>query len=108
MTEGEETTVDDPTKGFMESAPQPIETDYELGQDNVSPFGLEIHNPVFPISALAIARFVLITLMWTFMIFHLTVSALMLPLQISERFRWALWSDSSVHGCRKYSIKASM
>ncbi len=64
MTEGEETTVEDPTKGFMENVPQPIETDYELGQDNVSPFGLEIHNPVFPISALAIAGFVLITLMF--------------------------------------------
>ena len=24
-----------------------FETEYELGQDNVRPFGLDIHNPVF-------------------------------------------------------------
>ena len=35
-----------------------IETDYEIGQDNivakVGPFGLDIHNPVFFISGLAV------------------------------------------------------
>ena len=25
-------------------------TDYEVGQDNIQPFGLDIHNPVFVIS----------------------------------------------------------
>jgi BCCT family betaine/carnitine transporter len=43
-----------------------IETDYEIGQDNIStqigPFGLDIHNPVFAISGLTIVAFVLITL----------------------------------------------
>jgi len=39
-----------------------IETDYEIGQDNiqakVGPFGLDIHNPVFVISGLVIIAFV--------------------------------------------------
>ncbi len=39
-------------------------TDYEIGQDNISPFGLDIHNPVFLISGLSIIAFVLITLMF--------------------------------------------
>ncbi|MAQ37060.1 BCCT transporter [Thioclava sediminum] len=41
---------------------QLIETDYEIGQDNlegqVGPFGFDIHNPVFMISALSIVAFV--------------------------------------------------
>ena len=39
-------------------------TDYEIGQDNISPFGLDIHNPVFLISGLTIVLFVLYTLMF--------------------------------------------
>lgn len=43
--------------------PHPIETDFEIGQDNVRPFGFDIHNPVFAISSIAIVAFVIITLM---------------------------------------------
>ncbi len=43
-----------------------IETDYEIGQDNIEmqlgPFGLDIHNPVFAISGLTIVAFVILTL----------------------------------------------
>ncbi|RLQ89617.1 BCCT family transporter [Notoacmeibacter ruber] len=39
------------------------ETDYELGQDNIRPFGLDIHNPVFVISAMAIVVFVVVSLL---------------------------------------------
>jgi BCCT family betaine/carnitine transporter len=43
-----------------------IVTDYEIGQDNIKasigPFGLDIHNPVFAISALSIVIFVIGTL----------------------------------------------
>ncbi len=39
-------------------------SDYKIGQDNVTPFGLDIHNPVFLISGLSILVFVLITLMF--------------------------------------------
>jgi len=43
------------------------QTDYEIGQDNIKtqigPFGLDIHNPVFVISGLAIFAFVIGTLM---------------------------------------------
>lgn len=44
----------------------PINTDYEVGQDNVvlqvGPFGFDIHNRVFVISGLLIVAFVLLTL----------------------------------------------
>ena len=43
-----------------------IDTDYEIGQDNIEtqigPFGIDIHNPVFLISGLAIVAFVFYTL----------------------------------------------
>jgi len=43
-----------------------IETDYEIGQDNIAskvgPFQFDIHNPVFAISALSIMTFVFLTL----------------------------------------------
>ena len=43
-----------------------IDTDYEVGQDNIQPklgpFGLDIHNPVFAISGLTVIAFVFITL----------------------------------------------
>jgi len=38
------------------------ETKYEIGQDNLQKFGLDIHNPVFIISALLIVVFVIGTL----------------------------------------------
>ncbi|WP_068088645.1 BCCT family transporter [Polycladidibacter stylochi] len=45
-----------------------IDTDYEVGQDNITPeiagYGLDIHNPVFAISALVITIFVAITLLF--------------------------------------------
>jgi len=44
--------------------PHPIETEYDTGRDNISPFGLDIHNPVFLISGLSIIVFVLATLMF--------------------------------------------
>ncbi|WP_445397213.1 BCCT family transporter [Zobellella sp. An-6] len=44
----------------------PIDTDYQVGQDNIAlkigPFGLDIHNRVFLISGLAIVAFVFLTL----------------------------------------------
>ncbi|MDE0521288.1 MAG: BCCT family transporter, partial [Boseongicola sp.] len=39
-----------------------FETDFELGQDNIRPFGFDIHNPVFLISSLVIIAFVLVAL----------------------------------------------
>ena len=47
-----------------ELAPHPVETDFEIGQHNITPFGLDIHNPVFMISGLTIVAFVLVTLMF--------------------------------------------
>ena len=46
----------------------PISTDYKIGQDNIvvslGPFGLDIHNRVFAISALGVIAFVLLTLIF--------------------------------------------
>ena len=38
-------------------------TDFKLGQDNVRPFGLDIHNPVFLISSIVIVGFVVLSLL---------------------------------------------
>ncbi len=45
-------------------APHPVDTDFEIGQDNITPFGLDVHNPVFLVSGLSVIAFVLITLMF--------------------------------------------
>ena len=39
-------------------------TDYELGQDNLEIYGLDVHNPVFFISAGLIIIFVVATIMF--------------------------------------------
>src|SRR3546814_166396 len=44
------------------SMSNPEATGYEVGQDNIRPFGLDIHNPVFVVSALTIIACVLVTL----------------------------------------------
>lgn len=54
----------DHAENSADNAPHPIETDYEIGQHNITPFGLDIHNPVFAISGISIVAFVLITLMF--------------------------------------------
>jgi BCCT family betaine/carnitine transporter len=55
-----------------------IETEYEVGQDNVQkqigPFGVDVHNPVFLVSGLVIILFVLF--------------ALAFPTQAGEFFGW--------------------
>ncbi|MGR3570711.1 BCCT family transporter [Brevirhabdus sp.] len=61
-----------------EGASRIIETEYEIGQDNIEarigPFGLDVHNPVFLISALSIVAFV--------------AYALLAPTQAGEFFGW--------------------
>ena len=52
------------TPGTRDEVPHPIDTEHEIGDNNITPFGLDIHNPVFAISGLAIIVFVLITLMF--------------------------------------------
>ena len=42
----------------------PYTTDYEVGQDNLEMFGMDLHNPVFFISACLILVFVIGTLMF--------------------------------------------
>ena len=59
---------DDPHRDPMtpDGDVNPIDTDYTIGQDNivmnVGPFGLDIHNKVFAISALLIIVFVVLTM----------------------------------------------
>lgn len=42
----------------------PVDSKYKIGQSNIRPFGLDIHNPVFIISGLSIVLFVLYTLIF--------------------------------------------
>ena len=55
-------TMDDQGIPAPEGPADIIETDYEIGQDNIEtkigPFGLDIHNPVFLISGLTVIAFV--------------------------------------------------
>jgi len=52
------------TNDADDNVPHPIDTEFEIGAHNVTPFGLDIHNPVFLISGLSITAFVLVTLMF--------------------------------------------
>ncbi|SDX71652.1 BCCT family transporter [Marinobacter mobilis] len=40
------------------------QTDYVVGQDNINPLGLDLHAPVFPITAVLVVLFVMGTLMF--------------------------------------------
>ncbi|MBZ0334042.1 glycine betaine transporter 1 [Marinobacter sp. JH2] len=40
------------------------QTDYVAGQDNINPFGLDLHNWVFPVTAVIVVLFVIGTLMF--------------------------------------------
>ena len=61
-------TIDDPHHDPMspDGDVSPIDTDYTIGQDNivmnVGPFGLDIHNKVFALSAFLIIVFVALTM----------------------------------------------
>lgn len=63
MAETSDPQVPSPT-----GATEQMTTDYEIGRDNiegsVGPFGFDIHNPVFVISALSAVVFILLTLIF--------------------------------------------
>ncbi len=42
-----------------------VDTNYEVGQDNIRPFGLDIHNPVFMISAVGTIIFVALAMIFS-------------------------------------------
>ncbi|TLP43884.1 MULTISPECIES: BCCT family transporter [Cohaesibacter] len=46
----------------MSETSETYDTDYEVGQDNINAFGMDVHNPVFLISAILILAFVVGTL----------------------------------------------
>ncbi|VAW18215.1 High-affinity choline uptake protein BetT [hydrothermal vent metagenome] len=54
----------DTTEQTGPAVPNPVKTDYRIGQDNVNPFGLDLHNPVFLVSGLSVVAFVIVTLMF--------------------------------------------
>ncbi len=58
--------MSDPQETGPDGAANVIETDYEIGQDNiqprVGPLVFDVHNPVFLISGLTIVAFVILTL----------------------------------------------
>ncbi|MCV6547228.1 MAG: BCCT family transporter [Cohaesibacter sp.] len=69
------------------------EVDYELGQDNVQVMGLDIHNPVFAISAILIIGFVIFSLA-----FQETAGALFgwLRPAMTNAFDWVLLSSANL------------
>lgn len=54
----------DPASELSDQAIAEYETDYEIGQDNVEVMGLDIHNPVFFLSAALVLVFSLATLLF--------------------------------------------
>ncbi|MGY6696132.1 MAG: BCCT family transporter [Roseinatronobacter sp.] len=69
MSQNEDDINDAPAEEGLpepEGASEIIETEYETGQDNITPsigpFSLDIHNPVFVVSGLVVVAFVIITL----------------------------------------------
>lgn len=75
----------------------PIDTDYQVGQDNivvkVGPFGLDIHNRVFLISGLSIVAFVLLTL-----IFHTQAASLFSDMRgwLTSNLDWFFISAANI------------
>ena len=53
----------DPDK-LLEELEEVYETDYELGQDNITWLGLDLHNPVFVVSVVLIILFVILSLIF--------------------------------------------
>jgi len=49
---------------LIQQLEQVYETDYEVGQDNIERFGLDMHNPVFFVSAGLIMLFVVVSMMF--------------------------------------------
>ncbi len=49
---------------LLDELEEVYETDYELGQDNVTWLGLDLHNPVFMVSAVLILLFVMLSLVF--------------------------------------------
>ena len=46
----------------MISNPEKFDTDYEIGQDNIQKMGMDVHHPVFWVSAILVLLFVIGTL----------------------------------------------
>lgn len=75
----------------MENEAEPI--DYEVGQDNVQIMGLDIHNPVFGISALVIVAFVIFVL-----IFHDSAATMFGDLRkwLTSTFDWVFMISGNI------------
>ncbi|MEX2475655.1 BCCT family transporter [Marinobacter sp.] len=69
------------------------QTDYVAGQDNVKPFGLDLHTPVFPITAVLVILFVVGTLMFPGQSKELLDGA---KLSIIESFDWFFLLSANV------------
>ncbi|WP_019023515.1 MULTISPECIES: BCCT family transporter [unclassified Thioalkalivibrio] len=51
-------------KRAIEELEARYETDHEIGEQNINPLGLDLHNPVFVVSALLILLFVILSLLF--------------------------------------------
>lgn len=69
------------------------DTDYQIGQDNIRPFGVDIHHPVFPVSAVLILVFVVLSIL-----FPVTANEYLnaTRLWIGQQFDWLFLSAGNV------------
>ena len=87
----------------VEAVPSPdgpsdiIQTDYEIGQDNIKPrlgpLGLDIHNPVFLVSGLVVIAFVVLTI-----VFHESAAPLFESMRkmITSNLDWFFLSAGNI------------
>ena len=70
-----------------------IDTDYVVGQDNVQRFGLDVHNPVFAISATLVVLFVTFTI-----IFQEQAAQVFTALRpwLTSRFDWVFMISTNI------------
>ncbi|WMS43669.1 BCCT family transporter [Acuticoccus sp. MNP-M23] len=69
------------------------ETDYEVGQDNIQVMGLDVHNPVFFVSAIVIVAFVILTLIFQESADHFFT---WLRPTLTNMFDWSLLSIGNI------------
>lgn len=69
------------------------QTDYVAGQDNIRPFGLDLHAPVFPITAIIVVLFIVGTLMFPALAVELLDGA---KLHIIDTFDWFFMLSANV------------
>lgn len=78
---------------FVDEIEDLYDTDYEIGQDNIQTMGLDLHAPVFPVSAALILIFVVLSLLFPEQSNEILDSA---RVWVGEQFDWLFLSAGNV------------